>query len=1134
MAQPDSDSLERRIVRARSRLTSSSFVTGALLFLAALMALWLVASALESKYWFPSSTRTLILVGVIALAGVVLAIKVAVPILRHFGLLGGLSDEEIARMVGRRYPRVGDKLLAYVQLRNGHHSKSDDILIGNAATMLNGELARVGEFEKIEDPKKVKAAAGWFILALIPLLLAFSTSRTQLSSASNRLLTPLVDYTKPSLYSFDVQPGDITIVKGTDLEIAGQIVGRSLPPSAIVSLRYPGEIVTEDVVVSVDSAAFSHTVEVVRNPFEYRISVDQTSSRWYSVDVVEQPFVKSLQVSVTPPRYTRLPQRHLSPNVGDVAALPGSQVDIVVVPGGSDVSSAEIDFEKVDPMSLTISETGIEGRFFVRREQNYHIRLNSVDDVPNADPVPYSITMLTDQHPLLEILSPQPLYTLSEELHVPVEARISDDYGFRRLSIHYRISKSRLDEPDSVFRSIDIPIGDLRTLDQEIPFDWDLAQSISPPPIPGDEIEYFLRVYDNDSVSGPKFAQSENRLLKFPSLAERYDQLDESKENTLESLSEVIEESRELRDEFDELKEDIQRDPESSVDKQAKIEQLTERQKALEAKVDEVASSLEEAIQQMEENDLTSDETLDMFKELQKVVEEINSPELMETLEDLQQAMDEMNLKDIQEALDKFDFDEDQFQQRLGRTMELFKNIRAQQELEEIAERAGELEQQEKELEEHTKELAESDEADKSAESEKLAEQQEQAKADMAELEEMLRKAQEHIDELNAGPKQEMQEMMDEVESAEMQQQMQQNAEELRDQNFESAQEGQQQMQQQLKKMQQSAMQMQTGMQSAQQQINMAGLRQALNDALLLSHSQEALRDAVAGLSAGGPQLREYARDQVNIASGLGTIADSLRKLSEKIPQMTRQIQTHTGEALREMSSATQAMTDRVAQRAVSHQTASLTEINELAVLLADLLNQLQNNSSGGGGQSLSEMIQQLQQMSQQQQQMNDEVQQMLNEMRGRRLTPNMEQRLQQIADQQDQMRRQLREMNRNSEARGKLLGDLNKIAQQMEESIREMQKKQLGRRTVYRQQQILTRLLQATRSMEERGKRKERESEEGETIDRTSPESQMPSDLENKIRRELIRALESGYSVDYQELIKKYFDLLQSKQVQN
>ena len=1122
--------IEQRIRNARRRLTGYASASGLLVLAASFVAAWLIVAALESQFWFSPTTRLILIALVSTLFIVLLTFGVVLPVLRHSGILPGASDEDVARLVGQQFPDVEDKLLSYVQLKRGRHSSASLPFVSSAAEMLDRDLSIVESFEQIGDRKRVKSSFIWFVVALLPFVVAFTTTGDPLLAASNRLITPLVEYSRPALFTAIADPGNTTVVKGADVQIDFVATGKRVPDQGTISIQNEGESLIQEISVLGDSGRFSQTIESVKRSFQYRFSALGEDLEWYQVTVVEHPFVKSLQLVVTPPAYSGLTSQRLAPNVGDVTALPGSRVDMEVGVGGTNVAEASVLFEKAGAVDLNMESAKGETTFFVKRDQMYSIALTSDRGVTNKDPVTYRISQTADLDPTIEIISPELEADLTEDLSAPVLARIVDDYGFSRLDLHYRKSKSRFEESDNQFSSVQIPIAEQGVVEQNIEFVWQLGEVIEPRPIPGEEVEMYLRVYDNDTVNGPKFAQSRTLTFRFPSLAERYRSLDEKKDDALESLQEAIEESEALEDEFRELRQDIQQNPESSLDKQRQLEQLQQKQQQLESQVEEVADAIQDAIEQMEENDLASEEMIDMFKELQKVVDEINSPELMETLEDLQQAMNEMNMKDIQEALDDFEFDENQFQERLGRTMELFKNIRVQQELEEIAELANALEQTEKELEEKTGELEDSNEADKSQQAENLAEQQEQAKQDMAALEEQLKKTAEHMEELKSGPKSEMNELMESVESAQLQDQMQQNAEQLRQEDLQNAQQGQQQMQQQLQKMEESAMQMQAGMQSSQLQINMAGLRQALNDALLLSHSQEGLRDDVAGLTSGGPQLREFARQQVEIASALGSVADSLRVLSQNIPQMTRQLQTHSNEALREMGAATKAMTDRVSQRAISHQSGALTEINELAVLLADLLNQLQNNSSGGGGQSLSEMIQQLQQMSQNQQSLNDEIQQMLNSMSGQRMTPDMEARLQQIASQQDAMRRQLREMNRNSEARGKMLGDLNKIAQQMEESIREMQRRQLGRRTVYRQQQILSRLLQATRSIEERGKQKERESTVGEDSERVSPNGTLPSERENQLRRELIRALESGYSADYEELIKKYFDLLQRR----
>ncbi len=65
---------------------------------------------------------------------------------------------------------------------------------------------------------------------------------------------------------------------------------------------------------------------------------------------------------------------------------------------------------------------------------------------------------------------------------------------------------------------------------------------------------------------------------------------------------------------------------------------------------------------------------------------------------------------------------------------------------------------------------------------------------------------------------------------------------------------------------------------------------------------------------------------------------------------------------------------------------------------------------------------------------------------------------------------------------------------------------------------------------MNERDFEKKRKSQTGKEIARRGPNDLDPSTLEgkNKLMEELLKSLEHGYSKDYQELIRKYFEELQ------
>jgi hypothetical protein len=231
------------------------------------------------------------------------------------------------------------------------------------------------------------------------------------------------------------------------------------------------------------------------------------------------------------------------------------------------------------------------------------------------------------------------------------------------------------------------------------------------------------------------------------------------------------------------------------------------------------------------------------------------------------------------------------------------------------------------------------------------------------------------------------------------------------------------------------------------------------------------------------------------------------------------------------MASAVDELTDRASRNASGHQKGAMTHLNELALILSELLDQMSNSSaSSGQGMSMEQLMQQIQQMGEQQQNLNEQIQQILNDSQGNRLTSDMIERMRQLGSQQDQIRRDLKQINRDRTARNKLLGDLNRLAEQMEESVQELMQNRMSRQLMQRQRQILTRLLEASRSLQERGRERERESRTGTDLDRVSPPDLTPAEQIERLRRELFRALESGYSSDYEQLIRRYFELLQQQ----
>jgi hypothetical protein len=205
-----------------------------------------------------------------------------------------------------------------------------------------------------------------------------------------------------------------------------------------------------------------------------------------------------------------------------------------------------------------------------------------------------------------------------------------------------------------------------------------------------------------------------------------------------------------------------------------------------------------------------------------------------------------------------------------------------------------------------------------------------------------------------------------------------------------------------------------------------------------------------------------------------------------------------------------------------------MAALNQAATQVQNALQQLMQ----GGGGGMGSLMQQLQLMAGHQMGINMQTQALGQGSLG------MEQAAQaaRLAMEQEAIRKSLEQLDREAKASGeqqRILGDLGKIAEEMREVVENLQQQNVNPETLRKQERILSRMLDAARSMRERDYEQRRQGRPATQFTRRSPADLDPAALDgaNRLREDLLRALEQGYSKDYQELIRKYFELLQKTQ---
>jgi DNA repair exonuclease SbcCD ATPase subunit len=164
--------------------------------------------------------------------------------------------------------------------------------------------------------------------------------------------------------------------------------------------------------------------------------------------------------------------------------------------------------------------------------------------------------------------------------------------------------------------------------------------------------------------------------------------------------------------------------------------------------------------------------------------------------------------------------------------------------------------------------------------------------------------------------------------------------------------------------------------------------------------------------------------------------------------------------------------------------------------------------------------------------------QQQLNE-RSRELTQRLSEQmrigagdraeLRRLADEQARLRQELGDIQREDEQRRQLLGRLDQARKEMEQVEEQLRSGEPGADLEERQNHILSRMLDAQRSINRRDFDPQREARRGEDVARSSPPP-LPAAMlrdDERLRLDLMKADADRYPAQYRALVERYLQRL-------
>jgi len=382
------------------------------------------------------------------------------------------TAEHFALMYETRLPGRQNRLINAVQFLQSRQAQRDPAayaaVIENAAALDPRTAPEAVDFRAVRNALIALGMCGF-------LLLAHAVLRPQwTSNGLARLFHPLSPRSHILATDPVVTPGDVELIEGAALTIAATVpapgIGRTRDAVQLEYrladldwVRSPMRAVPEaserDVRLERKDhlCLYRYVFDAVRHPMAYRVRAGRSLSPTYQVTLQYRPRVEELRVSVRWPDYAAGQTRELKPNVGDVAALVNSTVELrltasVPLSGGQvelperrtrrpALSEAEGSDATGTAVPLDISGDDprqASGRFRLTRSGTYAIRLTDTGGLSNLNPPRYALTAEPDQPPLAIVSVPGRDLILPANAVLQLTLEAEDDLGLTRLELQMR------------------------------------------------------------------------------------------------------------------------------------------------------------------------------------------------------------------------------------------------------------------------------------------------------------------------------------------------------------------------------------------------------------------------------------------------------------------------------------------------------------------------------------------------------------------------------------------------------------------------------------------------------------------------------------------------------------------------
>ena len=1080
---------------------------------AALFFSYLIITFSEYYGHFNTVFRSVIFYGFILLNLSLFAWLVAPSLLAYFRLGRLISHDQAAEIIGTYFQNVQDKLLNTLQLKKiADQNPEHKNLIEASINQKIAELKPVtfSSAVKINENKKFLK---WILIPLVLIITVAFVAPSIIHDGTERIIKHNQYFAPKAPFSWHILNKSLSVVQGEDFKLNLKLTGNEFPENVYLesgknSFRLDKE----------NLSSFYHTFSNIQQNIRFHLVGNDFSSEDFEIKVNPKPSLLHLDVKLVYPSYLHKSAENIN-NAGDLTLPEGTLAQWNLHTENTSEVLFSINQKKI---LLKANNEVFTHQVKLLKSGSYSLKpINSF--VSSADSAAYRIAVIPDLPPVIS--AEQKADSISSKAFY-FNGKIQDDCGFSSLSFHYSVKNASSPQKN---KNYSFPVkADLGQTSSTFFYFWSVKEASLNP---GDEVVYYFDVADNDGVNGAKHSRTPEQMLHIPTETEQNKQLDAGTQSVKNKMQSAIKLSAQVERDAQKLNRLLLDKKTLSFDEKKQVEDLLQKRRELEDLVKDMQQENEKNLFNRQETKQQNQEILEKQKQINDLFKNVLDEKTKELLKNLEQMLQQNQKDEARENVSKMQMDNKSLQKELDRMLELYKQLEFDQKLNQNINQLNKLAEKQQALAEKS--------AQKKQDNNQLKQEQDAIKKEFQDVKKALKELEQKNEQLEK--KNDFETPKDEQKNAE--QEMDKSLDELSKNNPVKAAQAQKQASDAMQKMSSKMKQAQQRGEEKETELNAQQLRTILKSLVTSSFNQEKVMQTFKQLNANDPDYVNQTQQQQNIKDNLKTVEDSLFSLSKHVPQIESTVNKEITSINNNIDQSIANLGERRTAEANRAQQFAMTSMNNLALMLNEVLDQLQNmmkNAKPGSGKKKQPSMQQLSQM---QQELNKNMQKARQQMQqqgnqgqpqnqsGQQKGEGMSEQMAKLARQQEMIRRALQNINQQENKDGKNgLGNLNEITKQMEQTESDLVNKKIETETLIRQQKIQTRLLEAEKAAQERDQDQKRESQAGKNPAPGYQKAlQRYQQIKNKQTEQLI-TIPPDVNIFYKSKIKTYFNEINRK----